>query len=144
MHYAYTRPTSCQMPMQILKITQVLFGTQTTCFSSFKVTAKKLGVQESRATFARINSNASIHKLYLILEFILLLISNPAANRAARGKSNLSQCTRFKQLAYIQDKYSYKHIGICSRQITFYLDFNQRTIVAMGNIYILVDRSTLT
>jgi hypothetical protein len=92
------------MPMQIFKITQVLFGTQTTCFLSLKVTAKKLGVQESRATFARINSNASIHKLYLILEFILLLISNPAANRAARGESNLSQCTRFKQFAYIQDK----------------------------------------
>jgi hypothetical protein len=45
------------MPMQILKITQVLFGTQTTCFSSLKVTAKKLGVQESTATFARIKSN---------------------------------------------------------------------------------------
>jgi hypothetical protein len=91
-----------------------------------KVTAKKHGVQESRATFARINSNASIHKLYLILEFILPPISNPAANRAARGKSNLSQCTRFKQLAYIQDKYSYKHIGTCSRQITFYMDLSTK------------------
>ncbi len=126
MHYAYTRPTSCQMPMQILKITQVLFGTQTTCFSSLKVTAKKLGVQESTATFARIKSNASIHKLYLIFEFIMLLLSNPAANRAARGKSNLSQCTRFKQWAYIQDKYSYNHIGICSRQITFYMDLSTK------------------
>jgi hypothetical protein len=112
--------------MQILKITQVLFGTQTTCFSSLKVTAKKLGVQESTATFARIKSNASIHKLYLIFEFIMLLLSNPAANRAARGKSNLSQCTRFKQWAYIQDKYSYNHIGICSRQITFYMDLSTK------------------